>query len=162
MHQQVDLLSPSIALLSIKDKRSVFGHRPFRPVLSKQLISSLRLLVLRERFSLLGFNPMYYSVQGEPFVARFYLLWLKVVIVFSCVIRIISTHHNFFIVALLAMGMYLKPGRRGVVCAQVRPRWVPVGPVLTPLSRKFGSSVVGSSPTLQIRPTTLHSLRMRP
>ena len=81
--------------------------------------------MLRERFSLLGFNLMYYlawqtntlilltlfifhlaySVYGEPFVAHFYLLWLKVVIVFSCVICIISARHNFFIVDLLAMGM---------------------------------------------------------
>ena len=81
--------------------------------------------MLRERFSLLGFNPVYYlawqtnslilltlfilhlaySVYEEPFVAHFYLLWLKVVIVFSCVIRIISARHNFFIAALLAMSM---------------------------------------------------------
>ena len=81
--------------------------------------------MLREQFSLLGFNPMYYlawqintlilltlfilhlvySVYGKPFVTHFYLLWLKVVIVFSCVIHIISARHNFFIVALLAMGM---------------------------------------------------------
>ena len=81
--------------------------------------------MLRERFFLLGFNPvnylawqtntlilvtlfiihLVYSVYGEPFVAHFYLLWLKVVIVFSCVIRIISVYHNFFIVALLAMCM---------------------------------------------------------
>ena len=119
------LLSPSIALLSIKGKKSIFGHKPFRPVLSKQLIFSLRLLLLRERFSLFGFNPVYYlawqidtlilltlfiihlaySVYREPFVAHFYLFWLKVVIVFSCVIHIISAHHNFFISALLAMGM---------------------------------------------------------
>ena len=81
--------------------------------------------MLRERFSLLGFNPTYdlawqtntlilltlfilylaYFVYGEPFVAHFYLLWLKVVIVFPCVIRIIFVRHNFFIAALLAMGM---------------------------------------------------------
>ena len=110
MHQQVDFLSSLIVLLSKNGIRSVFGHRPFRPVLSKQLISSLRLLVLRERLSLLGFNPVYYlawqtntlilltlfvlhlvySVYREPFVAHFYLLWLKVVIVFSCVICIVS------------------------------------------------------------------------
>ena len=41
----------------------------------------------------------------ELFIAHFDLLWLKVVIVFSCVIRIISARHNFFVVALLAMGM---------------------------------------------------------
>ena len=89
------------------------------------LLSSLRLLVLREWLSLLGFNPVHYlawqtntlifltlfvfhlvySVYGEPFVAHFYLLWLKVVIVFSCVIYIVSARHNFFIAALLAMGM---------------------------------------------------------
>ena len=111
-------------MLSIKGKRSVFGHRAFRPVLSKQLISSLRLLVLRERLSLLGFNSVYYlawqtntlilltlfilhlaySVYRDPFVAHFYLLWLKVVTVFFCVIRIISACHNLFIAALLAMG----------------------------------------------------------
>ena len=81
--------------------------------------------MLRERFSLLGFNPVYYLawqtntlvlltlfilhlayfVYEEHFVAHYYLLWLKVVIVFSCVIRIISARHNFFVVALLAMGM---------------------------------------------------------
>ena len=85
----------------------------------------MRLLGLREQFSLLGFNPVYYlvwqtntlilltlfilhlvyPVYGEPFVSYFYLLWLKVVIVFSCVIRIIYARHNFFIAALLAMGM---------------------------------------------------------
>ena len=112
-------------MLSIKGKRSVFGHGPFRHVLSKQLISSLRLLALRERFSLLGFNLVYYltwqintlilltlfiihlaySVYRELFVAHFYLLWLKIVIVFSCVIRIISVRHNVFTAALLAMGM---------------------------------------------------------
>ena len=46
-----------------------------------------------------------YSMYEELFIAHFDLLWLKVVIVFSCVIRIISVRHNFFVVALLAMGM---------------------------------------------------------
>ena len=77
--------------------------------------------MVREWFSLLGFNPVYYlawqtntlilltvfilhlaySVYRESFVAHFHLLWLKVVSVFSCVIRIISARHNFFI------GLYL-------------------------------------------------------
>ena len=81
--------------------------------------------MLRERFFLLGFNPvnylawqtntlilltlfilhLAYSMYREPFVAHFYLLWLKVVIVFSCVIYIIYARHNFFIAALLTMGM---------------------------------------------------------
>ena len=81
--------------------------------------------MLRERFSLLGINLVYYlvwqtntlilltlfilhlaySMYREPFVAHFYLLWLKVVIVFSCIIRIIYARHNFFIAALLTMGM---------------------------------------------------------
>ena len=78
-----------------------------------------------EKFSFLGFNPVYYlawqtntlilltllilhlaySVYREPFVAHFYLLWLKVVIVFFLCNPYNICSHNFFIVALLAMGM---------------------------------------------------------
>ena len=47
-----------------------------------------------------------FSVHEEPFVDHFYLLWLKVVTVFSCVIRIISACHNFFIAVLLAISFH--------------------------------------------------------
>ena len=48
----VNPLSPSIALPSIRGKRFILGHTPFRAGLSKQLISALKLLVLREQFFL--------------------------------------------------------------------------------------------------------------
>ena len=129
MHQQVDFLSHSIALLSIKGKRSVFGHGPFRPILSKQLISSLRLLALRERFFffffLLGFNPVYYlawQTNALILLTLFYPL-LSLFCVrrsFCCslsfieakssdcvsyIIFIISSCHNLLTVVLSAMGL---------------------------------------------------------
>ena len=39
------------------------------------------------------------------------------------------------------------PGKRGIICAQARPKWVAVGPVSTPLLRTLGSSTAEDSPT---------------
>ena len=39
------------------------------------------------------------------------------------------------------------PGKRGIIYAQARPKWVTVGPVSTPLLRTLGSSTAEDSPT---------------
>ena len=38
------------------------------------------------------------------------------------------------------------PGKRGIVCAQVRPNWVAIRPVSTPLLRILGPNTAGGSP----------------
>ena len=63
----------------------------------------------------------------------------------SCVLFIIFACHNFPVAALFAMGMWSKFGKQGVVCAQARPRWVAIGPVLTLLSRKLRPSTARGS-----------------
>ena len=64
----------------------------------------------------------------------------------GCVIFIISAYHNFLIATLPAMGMWSKSGKRDVVHAQAKPRWVAIESVLTPLSRKLGPSMARAGP----------------
>ena len=56
------------------------------------------------------------------------------------------TYQNLPAAAQPAMGLWSKPGTRGIVCAQARPKWVVVGLVPTPLLRTFGPRTAGCNP----------------
>ena len=77
-------------------------------------------------------------------VTLLYLFCLSIECI-SFVVFITSVYHNFPIAAPLVMGMWPKFSKRGVVCAQVGPRWVAIGSVPTPLSRTFGPITAGGS-----------------
>ena len=64
----------------------------------------------------------------------------------SCVIFIIFVCHNLLVATLPTMGLWSKLGKRGVVCAQAEPKWVVVGPVLTPLLRTLGPNTARGNP----------------
>ena len=117
-------------------------------------------------FSLLGFNPMYYlawQTNALILLTLFYpsLSLFCVQRAFCCsllfimakssdcvsyIIFIISVCHNLLTVVLPTMSLWLNSGKRGIVCAQVGPKWVTIGLVSTPLLRTFEPNTAGGSP----------------
>ena len=84
-------------------------------------------------------------------------------------LQIASCHSLLFILSIIFLVLSLSYlpvitypqqfrllGKRGIVCAQARPKWVAVGPVPTPLLKTFGLNTVGGSSAQHCKKGPLH------